>query len=675
MEAGEVIKGFEDYLFSDNILRSELAARVLAGKDHFVLDFIDLIKHTPTIGEELLDKPQDTLKCAEIACANVEPGLPKYFRCRIKNIPPAEEVPINQIRHQHIGKFVTLDGTIKQKTKVHSVARMIEFSCDSCGKTLIVAQEEEEKIRKPTMCACGRKSGFKPGKTTFKDYFVMLLEENAENLDGSNKLENINIKCAEDLTNKSIERYLVQGVNVKVTGILKQEAVVKDGKQVNIFRYFLDANYIKINEEDLSRINWTHEEVEQFYELAEKSNTVPYLIEQIWPTVVGRQMELTGILLSMVGGVKRKGAVKGTERPDIHILMAGDASVGKSHLMKYAQRVVPKGMYFSGGNVSGAGLTVAIERNEITGERVADAGAVVLCSNGTLFLDEMDKVNDDDRKRLHEAMEQQQVSVSKAGVHCVLPAQTTIIAAMNPKHSNFSKHDAYKKQLDIEESLMSRFDLIFVMEKTDLNRDDEERMIDLKRLSSMGEIQTELEPAFIKKYLAFCKKTVQPVITESLFEKIKMVYKELLEASEKGQESFIVTPRLFDALKRLTEASAKIKLHKEATEDDVKIAAELVIKSLRKLGIEPGSALAVEFIDVDGQRKKIMGSDIRARLTRLFRKLCQGQGMCSKKDIFAIMENEGYNMETLNKYWKKLRQEGTVTEPKMGQYKMNDLEY
>ncbi|MAG10802.1 AAA family ATPase, partial [Candidatus Pacearchaeota archaeon] len=276
-------------------------------------------------------------------------------------------------------------------------------------------------------------------------------------------------------------------------------------------------------------------------------------------------------------------------RGDIHILLIGDPGVAKSVTLNFMANISPKGRYVVGKSASGAGLTATVVRDEYLRGWSLEAGAMVLSNKGLVCIDELEKMDPSDRSAMHEAMEQQTVTISKANVQATLRAETSVLAAANPKFGRFDPYQSIAQQIDIPPTLINRFDVIFTL------RDIPDRENDQKIATHvLTEHQKEGEAMLIprelfRKYVAYSKQRIKPKLSDEAVEEIKKFYVDLRNrpiASESALRPIPISARQLQALIRMAEASAKLKLKKQVTVNDSRIAIELMKYYLMQVGYD-----------------------------------------------------------------------------------------
>jgi replicative DNA helicase Mcm len=308
------------------------------------------------------------------------------------------------------------------------------------------------------------------------------------------------------------------------------------------------------------------------------------IANSVAPGLYGKYYEIIkkAIALQLVSGGKRRKSVD--ERKNIHILILGDPGVGKSKLLRYVSEIAPKSKYVVGVTSSSVGLTASVRRDEIfKGGWVLEAGALVLTSGGLVCIDELDKLSIEELQSLHEAMEQQTITIDKANIHATLRTETSILAAANPKFGRWDKMKSVVDQIDLPPTIINRFDLIFVL-IDEPNPQQDETIVNELLKGLREERKPPLDKDLLRKYIIYAKK-IEPQWTTAALDIVKDFYIKLRSSS--GEDTIPITTRQLMSIIRIAEASAKIRLSPVVTEDDVNLAKELLLYSLKEVGINP----------------------------------------------------------------------------------------
>jgi len=586
-EQAEFIEKFEQFFdlsLSEKV--SELNANYPVQKSIDV-PFMELEKFDPDLADLLLENPDLVVPSAEQALFNLAPSKPKAiaFEPHVRFFDLPNRIIIENIGSDCIGKLVAIEALVTKRGELRQKLKKAYYECFLCGATQTVDLTKDGIP--PKICDTCKRRSLKLNKE--KSEFINLqraeIQELLENLKAGAPAAHVHMVLEDDLVN-----VVIPGERIEVTGILRLREMSDESE---IYIQYIEVVSVKKLKKDFEELELTKDEEDKITSLSQDPDIYKKITNSVAPSIYGHEEVKEGIALQLFGGTPGKTLRDGGEiRSDIHILLIGDPGAAKTRLLQFVHALAPKSIYVSGKSVTGAGLTASAEKDEIGGERgwVLKAGALVLASGGIGSIDEFDKIGKNDISALHEVMESQTVSVAKAGIVTQFKAKTSILAAANPKFGRFDPNMLAVEQFNISETLLSRFDLIFAMK--DVMDEEKDRKVAehiLKSHKEAGEavqagkksenivVEDQLEDAlsqpFLKRYIAYARKNVFPVLSDEAKDRIRDYYTSMRRLG-RTTGTVTATARQIEALVRMSESSAKMRLAKTVTLED----AERVIR-------------------------------------------------------------------------------------------------
>ncbi len=570
-----------------NFNKEDLGESIRKNTNVVFLDFMKLTEFSNILSDEIIINPDDTLMILERAVEEL--GLVKNVRVRLKNIPEAHQIKIRNIRSRHLNELIVVEGIIRQASDVRPQVVNAKFECPSCG-TIISVLQIEKKFREPSRCSCGRRGGFRLVSKEMVDTQRLIIEESPESLTGGEQPKRINVFVKEDLVEPRMEEKTTPGAKIRVMGVLKEVPVpLSTGGLSTRFELAIEVNNIIPLEETFEELDISEEDERQIREIAEDPHVFETLAKSISPSVWGYEEIKKSLVLQLFGGVKKEMIDGSKMRGDIHILLIGDPGVAKSVTLVFMANISPKGRYVVGKSASGAGLTATVVRDEYLKGWSLEAGAMVLANKGLVCIDELEKMDPQDRSAMHEAMEQQSVTISKANVQASLKAQTSVLAAANPKFGRFDPYQSIAQQIDLPPTLINRFDIIFTLRDIPNRSKDEKIASHVLSEHQEGVHDALIDAQLFRKYVAYAKQRIKPKLTKEAVEELKKFYVELRNkpiSSDSAMRPIPISARQLQALVRMSEARAKLRLSEIVEKKDAEDAIEIMKYYLMQVGYD-----------------------------------------------------------------------------------------
>jgi replicative DNA helicase Mcm len=674
-----------------------LRPRILELQDRFPeqrtleISFGDLEATDLALADLLIDRPEEVLAAGTRGMGELLPVIgpeAEEFRLRVLGLPATAHRSIRAIRESDLNRFVGLDGIVRKVTEVRPQIRDAVFSCAACRVEFHEPQDEISLVfREPLECpesqgGCGKPLGrtrFKllPEKSTYIDSQRIEIQENPETLKGGAHPQGLTVLLLEDLSGR-----VIPGNRLVVNGVLKsfqRTSASRGGLTRNTtFELLVLANSLEFKQLEYEEIAISEEEERLFSRFRGDPTVVDKIVLSLAPTIKEMEEEKEAIALQLFGGVEKRHSDGVRVRGDIHVLLVGDPGVAKSQLLRYVADVAPRGIYTSGKGATAAGLTAAAVKDDFGGGRwVLEAGMLVLADGGIAVVDELDKMTPEDRSAMHEVLEQQTVSVAKAGITATLNARCPVLAAANPKYGRFTRDRSITEQLDLPPTLLSRFDVIFSIQDRPNQARDRSLASRILRSHREGEaregtlpIESEssstlpFPPALLKKYVAYARKTVRPVLSNEALQSLEDYYVEVRKQGEDPEAPVPITARQLEALVRLSEAAARARLSPIVGQDDAQRAIHIMESFLKRVTTFEGK------LDIDVVATGVSHSQ-RERmelLTDLMTDLSKANGTFTLEELKTEAERQGIPPARTEALFQSLRNQGEIAELRPGRW-------
>ncbi|TKC45754.1 hypothetical protein EI555_019721 [Monodon monoceros] len=609
-----------------NVFKERISDMCKENRESLVVNYEDLAAREHVLAYFLPEAPAELLQIfSEAALEVVLAMYPKYDRIasrvhvRISHLPLVEE--LRSLRQLHLNQLIRTSGVVTSCTGVLPQLSMVKYNCNKCGFVLGPFCQSQNQEVKPGSCPeCQSAGPFEVNmeETIYQNYQRIRIQESPGKVAAGRLPRSKDAILLADLVDSC-----KPGDEIELTGIYHNnyDGALNTANGFPVFATVILANHVAKKDNKVAVGELTDEDVKKITSLSKDQQigekaavygrsrpehmvTVPIaphpqIFASIAPSIYGHEDIKRGLALALFGGEPKNPGGKHKVRGDINVLLCGDPGTAKSQFLKYIEKVSSRAIFTTGQGASAVGLTAYVQRHPVSREWALEAGALVLADRGVCLIDEFDKMNDQDRTSIHEAMEQQSISISKAGIVTSLQARCTVIAAANPIGGRYDPSLTFSENVDLTEPIISRFDVLCVVRDTVDPVQDEmlARFVVGSHIrhhpsnKEDGGLGGAPEPPMpntygveplpqevLKKYIIYAKEKVHPKLNQMDQDKVAKMYSDLRKESM-ATGSIPITVRHIESMIRMAEAHARIHLRDYVMEDDVNMAIRVMLES------------------------------------------------------------------------------------------------
>ncbi|KAI7904580.1 MCM2/3/5 family-domain-containing protein [Cokeromyces recurvatus] len=568
-------------------------------KESFEVNYENLAEKKVILAYFLSNSPLEMLKILdEVALEVTLMQFPAYERIhreihvRITDLPVKNT--LRELRQSQLNCLVRVSGVVTRRTGVFPQLKWVKYNCGKCSALLgPFYQDIHNEIKINTCPSCQSKGPFHVNmeQTVYRNYQKLTIQESPGTVPPGRLPRHREVICLWDLIDQA-----KPGEEIEVIGIYRNnfDASLSTKNGFPVFATIIEANHINKKENMFAAYKLTEDDTKQILEMGKDKSIGKKIIKSIAPSIYGHEDIKRAIALAMFGGVPKNIQGKHIIRGDINILMLGDPGTAKSQFLKYVEKTAHRAVFTTGQGASAVGLTASVHKDPITREWTLEGGALVLADRGVCLIDEFDKMNDADRTSIHEAMEQQSISISKAGIVTTLQARCSVIAAANPIRGRYNSSVPFAQNVELTEPILSRFDVLCVVK--DLVDPEQDHILATNVIGSHvlshplhnGTDDNFAQPKardpdiidqdLLKKYIMYAREKIQPKLQQVDEDKLSRLYSELRRESL-ANGSIPITVRHLESMIRLAEANAKMHLREYVRSDDVDMAIRVALDS------------------------------------------------------------------------------------------------
>ena len=608
-----------------------------ANSESLEVSFNNLMSSKAILADFLRQCPEEIMKIFDVvAMEAVEIHYPDYTQIHseihVRITDFHDLLNLRDLRQSHLNKLIKIRGVVTRRTGIFPQLKYIKFDCPQCKTVLgpfFQDSNQEISVRYCSNCEYRGKMLINSEQTVYRNYQRITVQESPGSMPAGRLPRHKEAILLWDLVD-----IVKPGEEIELIGIYKNsyDGVLNAKNGFPVFATVIEANSIRRREggggndengdDSSSPYKITLEEEKIFRSMANQPDIIDKIISSMAPSIYGHKYIKTAIACALFGGVPKDVNGKHSIRGDINVLLLGDPGTAKSQILKYVEKTAYRAVFSTGQGASAVGLTASVRKDPVTKEWTLEGGALVLADKGVCMIDEFDKMNDQDRTSIHEAMEQQSISISKAGIVTTLQARCSVIAAANPIGGRYNSTVDLQRNVNLTEPILSRFDIICVVrdlcnpenderlatfvvdshmrsypegddsifdsENEDENMSDDEmneELIRTRRRNKLEKLRREKESEIspipqdvLTKYIYFARSRIQPKLNQMDMDKVSRVYSDLRRESN-TTGSFPITVRHLESILRIAEAFAKMRLSPYVSSIDLDRAIKVVVDS------------------------------------------------------------------------------------------------
>ncbi|KAF6250945.1 minichromosome maintenance protein 2 [Scenedesmus sp. NREL 46B-D3] len=608
--ANEVRRQFRKFLrtFKDDngeaLYMRVMENMVLANKQSLEVDWrhMHTMEAMRPVAAACADAPRKVLRLFDQAAAEqVLASYPQFesihrsVHVRVTGLPVDDS--IRDLRTWHLGNLIKVRGVVTRRSGVFPQLSVVRWDCGRCGAVMgpFVNQGDDTDSIKPKMCvACQAKGPFNvnASETVYQNYQKLTLQETPGSVPAGRLPRHKEVILLADLIDCARP-----GEEIEVTGIYCSgyDTLLNARNGFPVFSTHIEANFVSKATDAWNVYKLTDEDRQEIMKMANDPAISSRVMRSIAPSIYGHENIKMALALALFGGVEKQPTDSHRLRGDINVLLLGDPGTAKSQFLKYVEKTATRAVYTTGKGASAVGLTAGVHKDPVTKEWTLEGGALVLADKGVCLIDEFDKMNDQDRVSIHEAMEQQSISISKAGIVTQLQARCSVIAAANPLEGRYDPGRTFAENINLSDPILSRFDVLCVVRdivdpvqdqrlaefvvgshaRSHPEADEEDQQQPgQQQQQSDGTISQDM----LRKYITFAKQQYRPAMSQSEFGSLQQVYSRLRKESYRSG-GLPIAVRHLESMIRMSEAHARMHLRDRVTQEDVNLAIRVMVES------------------------------------------------------------------------------------------------